>query len=242
MAIVQEAVRNALVFRDNVYTHRWFDAFGENVTKYTLNTAGCPTDDTTGMPTEWTNTLVNGSTFAHTDVAGGAVLLTTDTAENDGIKLQLGDELAGAGESIDLSARYPLYCGIDFAINDVDQTDFLFGVSLTDTTVLDGADTAMYFRSVDESAALYFVTEKDTVESATAVATMADGAYITAEFLYGVDGTVRAYINGTEQTSTADSAATFPNDELMRLTLEFLTGEAIANTCTIRWLRMIHIR
>ena len=235
MSVEQVAVRNALVFRDDVHTHRWYDAIGEKVTKHLDEFISTPTDDTT-------NTLVNGSTFALTDVAGGAALLTCDTAENDGIKLQLGDELAGAGENIDLSGRNPLYCGIEFAINDVDQTDFLFGVSLTDTTVLDAANTAMYFRSVDESAVLHFVTELDTVESTVGVATLADNTYITAEFLYDVDGMVYVYINDALAASVADSVATFPNDELMRLTLEFLTGEGVANTCTIKWMRMIHIR
>jgi len=230
------------VYRDSAYTHRWYDAVGERVTKYTLNTAGCPTDDTTGMPTEWTYTLVNASTFAHADLAGGAVLLTASAADNDGVKLQLGSELGGNGENVDLSGRNPLYCGIEFAINDVDQTDIFFGVSMTDTTCLDAADTAMYFRSIDESAVLYFVTELNTVESVTAVATLADDTYIKAEFLYDVDGYVYVYINDSLVTTVHDSVATFPNDELMRLTLEFLTGEAVANTCTVRSLRMIHIR
>lgn len=242
MSVETHAVNNALVWRDTKYKHRWYDAVGERVTKYTLNTAGCPTDNTTGMPTEWTNTLVGASAFAHTDVGGGAVLLTTAGADNDGIKLQLGDELVGNGESIDLSGVYPLYCGIEFAISDVDDTDILFGVAVTDTTCLDGVDTAMYFRSIDTSSTLYFVTEKNTVESAVAVATLADNTYITCEFLYDTDGTVYAYINGSEITSTNRGAATFPNDELMRLTLEFLTGSANARTCTVKWLRMIHIQ
>lgn len=242
MSVELHAVRNALVFRDDVHTHRWYDAFGEYVTKYIMNVAAVPTDDTTGMPTEWTNTLVNGSAFAHTDVAGGAVLLTTDNSTNDGIKLQLGDELAGNGENIDLSGRHPLYCGIEFALNDATQTDVLFGVSMTDTTVLDAADTAMYFRKVDGSTTLYFVTEKDTVEATTACVTMADATYVKAEFLYDVDGYVYVYINDGLIATVADTIATFPNDELMRLTLEFLTGEDVANTCTVKSLRMIHIR
>lgn len=241
-------VNNAMVARDNIYTHRWYDAFGQRVSKYLFDGTHWRVDDATHDPQEWTVTIVEtggggDSTANLTDVAGGALLITTDNATNDGYKMQLGHGSTGAGENVDLSVRNPLYCGIEFAINDVDQTDFLFGVCVTDTSCLDGVDTAMYFRSVDEDADLYFVTEKDTVENATLVATMTDDTYITAEFLFD-GGTVRAYIDGTEVAAAATlaTAATFPNDELMRLTQEFLTGENVANTCTVRWLRMIHIR
>jgi hypothetical protein len=85
------------------------------------------------------------------------------------------------------------------------------------------------------------MTEKDSVEGTTAVATLSDAVDVTAEFNY--DGTtVRSYINGVETSSTANSDATFPNDEYMRLSVEFLTGEAVANTCTIKWIRLILIR
>ena len=246
MSVQAHAVNNALVYRDHTHTHRWYDAFGQYVTKYLQEFVAWPVDDTTHDPTEWTVTVVEAgagdSVVTVADHAGGALLITTAANENDGYKMQLGHGAAGAGENVDLSGVYPLYCGIEFAINDVDQTDFLFGVAVTDTTVLDGVTDGLYFRSVDGSAVLNFVTEKDSVESAVAVATLADDTYILAEFLYDTDGTVYAYINGSEVTSTHRTAATFPNDELMRLTLEFLTGEAVANTCTVRWMKMIHIR
>jgi len=241
MTVATKYLHNAYVLYDSEHPNRWYDAWGEGVIKYLQEFIGIPTDDATGMPTEFTNTLVGASTFGIADVAGGAALLTAAGADNDGVKLQLGSELGTAGENVDLSGPYPLYFGIRFAVNDADQTDVLFGVSMTDTTCLDGADTAMYFRSVDESALLYFVTEKNTIEGATAVATLQDGVAIVAEFLF--DGaTVYSYINGTLTSSTARTDATFPNDELMRLTLEFLAGVAAANTCTINWVRMIHIR
>ena len=241
MSTETTTVRSAIVYRSHEYPHRYYDAFGDNVSKYTLNTIACPTDDTLGMPTEWVNTLVGASTFAHADVAGGAVVLTTAATTNDGIKLQLGDELGGAGENVDLSGPYPLYVGVKFAVNDADQTDVLFGVCVTDTTCLDGVTDGIYFRSIDEDATLYLVVEHDEDETVAAVATLTDAAYIEAEFLY--DGSnVCAYINGTLMATISDDDANFPNDELMRLTVELLTGDDSANTCHIAYLRMIHIR
>ena len=245
MTVQAHEVRNAIALRDSYYTHRWYDAFGERVCKYLQEFVAMPVDDTTHDPTpEWTLAIteVGGATTTDiTDLAGGGLLITAAGNEDDGIQMQLGHGSTGAGENVDLSGAFPLYCGIEFALSDADQSDLLFGVCVTDVDCLGAVTDGMYFRTVDESAALYFVTEKDSVEGATAVATLADGIYTTAEFYF--DGNVvYAYINGALLSSTADSSATFPNDELMRLTFEFLSGAAVANTCTIRWMRMIHVR
>jgi hypothetical protein len=193
------------------------------------------------MPTEFTYTLVNASTFAHTDVAGGGVIITADTAENDGVSLQLGDELGGAGESVSFAAEYPTYFGITMQINDVDQTDFVTGFAVTDTAILGGVTDGLYFRSVDETAVVNFVLEQDSVESVNAVATMTDATDIVLEFLYW-GSNVLVYVDGVLQVTIADSDANFCNDELLRLSIEFLTGEAIANTMTIKRLRFIQIQ
>jgi hypothetical protein len=232
---------DAIVVRSHEYPHRWYDVFGPNVVKYNLNTAAVPTDDSTGMPSEFTNTLVGASTFAHTDVAGGGVIMTAEALENDGVKLQLGDELGGVGESVSFASRYPTYFGVKFQVNDADQTDVLFGFCITDTACLDAVSDGMYFRSVDESTALYFVLEQNSLETATAVGTLADATDITAEFYYS-GGSVYVYINSALAATLADSDVYFPNDELLRLTIEFLSGAAAANTCTIKWLRFMQIQ
>jgi len=238
MGVTQEAIHNALVFRDSVYSHRWYDAIGGPVTKYVQDFQGYPVDNTTFAPTEFVRTIVGASTSVPTDIAGGAMLLTTAGAEDDGVKLQLGST---AGESITFAGQYPCYFGCSFAISDVDQSDVLVGVCVTDTACLDAVTDGIYFRSIDESALLYFVTEHGSVEGVTAVATLQDAAYITVEWYF--DGTtVYHYVNGVATGSVAATDATFPHDQLMRLTIEFLTGAAATPTCTIRWVRLIQIQ
>lgn len=245
MATEIVSIRDAVVFRSVEYPHRYYEAVGPGVIKYLQQFIAMAVDDTTHDPCEFTNTIVEtgggDSTAVVTDFAGGALLITADALTDDGYKMQLGHGHGGAGENVSLASPFPLYFGVRFAINDVDQTDCLFGVCITDTACIDGVSDGMYFRSIDGSALLYFVTEKDSIEGATAVATLTDDAYIEAEFLF--DGvTVTSYINGAETSSTAATDATFPNDELMRLTMEFLTGEDVANTCTISHVRMIHVQ
>ena len=241
MGLEFASIRNHMVLRDETNTWRWYDAWGPHVVKYELNTAAVPTDDTTGMPTEFTNTLVNASTFAHADVAGGAVILTGAGADNDGVKLQLGDELGGAGENVSFAAEYPTYFYVKLQLSDVDQSDFLAGFFITDTTALDGGTDGMYFRSVDASAVCNFVLEKDSAETVTAVDTLADATDVELEMFYW-GSYVYAYVDGVLMATIADTDAGFPNDELLRLTFEFLDGEAVGNTCTIKRLRFIQIQ
>jgi len=242
MTVELVTIGDSLVSRCVEYPWRWYDAWGNHVVKYEMNTAACPTDDTTGMPTEFTNTLVGASTFAHTDVAGGAVLLTAEAADNDGVKLQLGDELGGAGENVSFALRYPTYFHVRLQIDDVSQTDFLAGFCVTDTACLDAVTDGLYFRSVDETGVVNFVLEQDSLETVTAVNTMTDATDVDLEFYYAADGNVYVYVNTTLMATIADTDANFCNDELLRLTFEFLQGEIAAHTCTLKRLGFIQIQ
>ena len=238
MSTEQVTINGATVIRRTEYPWRWLDAFGEGVSKYCTSFESLPADDQTTRPTEFVNTLVGASTAVLSDVSGGALVITTAAAEDDGYGMQLG---GAAGEWVDFSAAYPAYFGIKFQVNDATQTDVFFGLAPTDTDLAGGVTDGIFFRSTDASASLFFVVEKDDAESVTTVATLADGVDVIAEWYY--DGsTIRSYINSRETSSLANTDVRFPDDELLRLSLEFLTGENVANTCTIKWVRMIQIQ
>ncbi len=241
-------VRNALVMHDPDTLvsggNRWYDAFGPGVAKYVTSFNSLPADDQTTDPTEFVNTVVEagaGSSSAVLgDVAGGALIITTAANEDDGFSMQLGNP--NSGEWVQLNgSNYHTYFGIRFQGNDVDQSDFFFGLAVTDTALLGGVTDGVFFRSVDATGVVNFVLEKDSVETSTAVGTLVDDTYFTAEFYH--DGTnVMVYVNGDLVTTIADTDDNFPDDEALRLSMEFLTGEAVANTCQIDWVRLIHIR
>jgi hypothetical protein len=234
-------IRNCLVARETARTWRWYEAIGPNVVKYALSVIGPPTDNTTGMPTEFINTLVNASTFTLADVQGGAVVLTGGGADNDGVKLQLGAEAGTTGENVSFAGDFPTYFSVKFQLADADQSDILAGFFITDTTALDGGTDGVYFRSVDADATLYFVLEQDSAETATAVGTLVDATDVHCEMFYWGHN-VYVYVDGVLMTTIADTDANFCNDELLRLTLEFLDGEAVGNTATIKELRFIQIQ
>lgn len=243
MAVEQVKIRNSLVLRDDVNTWRWYDAFGPNVAKYITSFNTLAFDDQTTDPTEFTATVVEvgagTSTAVMGDVAGGALTVTCAANEDDGWSMQLGNP--NSGEWCSFAAEYPTYFGICIQGNDVDQSDFFAGVAVTDTAILGGVTDSLGFRSVDASGVVNFLLEKDSVESTTAVDTMADATDVTLEFFYW-GSNIYAYVDGTLMATIADSDASFPNDELMRLSFEFLTGEAVANTAQVRWMRLIQIQ
>ena len=242
-------VAGALVYHDVKTTicggNRWYDAFGPGVVKYLNEFSHLPVDDQTHDPHEFTLTITEtgagDSTAVVTDVAGGALLITTDALEDDGYAMQLGHGHGGVGENVDLSSAFPTYFGIEFALNDVTQTDCLFGLCVTDTDCIGAVTDGIYFRKVDGATTLNFVVENTNAEDETAAATLVADTYVTAEFYFnGTD--VKAYINGTLVATVLASNTDFPDDELLRLTMELLTGDDSANTCTIKWVRLIHIR
>lgn len=185
----------------------------------------------------WTSTLVETgageSTVTLADASGGAMVITTDDAENDGVNVQLKGESFGFSTS-----QAATYFGARFKISDATQSDFIAGLCITDTTLLGGMTDGVYFRKVDGSTAAEFVTEKDSSETATAaVLTVVADTYYIVEFYF--DGSsIEAFVDGTK---VAQHTLTIPDDELLTPSFHFLSGEAAAKTMTVDWVRAIQV-
>ena len=236
-----KTLHNAYVHYDNVATpggnFRWLDVVGAHVVRAVEEGVVFNVDDTTGHATAYTTTAVSAgagdSIVAQTTDAGGALLFTSAANEDDGIQIQLG------GESFKLDAAYPLYFGIRLKGNAVDQSAILAGICITDTTLLGGMSDGIYFQSVDATGAVTLEVEKDSTASSLAVGTLVDDAYLTLEFYW--DGTtLTAWVDGVE--TTAVTVTNLPDDEELTPSIAFLTGEAVANTMTVDWMRCFQIR
>ena len=236
MAVEAVSSHDALVFRDRQRTWRWYDAIGPGVVKYINEFVTAALVSST--PVDWYLTTVGTSSVYQTDEAGGVMAIETGDAGGDGANLQLG---SASGESVKLDGDYPLYCGVKLKISDVDQTTLYFGLGVTDSAWSGGLTDGLYFTSADESASLSYVCEKNSVESSAVVATLADDTYITLE-IYFDGSSAYAYVDGVQVGVWATTKATFPDDEELRLALEFKTGEAFSNTCAIDWVRLVHLR
>ena len=179
---------------------------------------------------DWTITTTEAGTGsaseAVTSSAGGALLLTNAAGDNDLDFLQL------KGEGFKLSTSKKAYFSARFKVNDVDQSDFVMGLGITDTTPLDTTD-GVFFISADGDAGLDFLVEKDNTATTTEdVATMADDTFITTTWFIDPDASKVYYsINNAKPVGVA--ITNLPDDEELTVSFGIQNGEASAQTMTI---------
>lgn len=239
MADVQgRRIAGNLVYIDAAaHLKRIIDAIGPDVIKYIDDFVGGQGVDA-AVDDQWTVTRVEAgdgeSALSKADLAGGALVITTDDDDNDGINMQL------LGESFNLagSGIRALYFGARFKISDATQSDFFIGLCDTDTDILGGADDSIGFRKADGSTAVSFVTEKGGTETTLAALT-ADTSFHIVEFYYDADAaTLEVFVDGA---SRGFVAITNLPDEEQRVSVHFLAGEAVAKLMTIDWIRVVQI-
>ena len=227
--------RGHLLYWDT-HRKRIVDAIGPNVVKYVLRpeALGPAGTDPVGFTTTVVEAGAGGDTdFNQSDTEGIVGRITTDNADNDGGSYQL------LGEDFVFDADHEIYCALQCTINDVDQTDLLFGLCITDTALLAAMTDGVYFRSVDGSTDIDIFAEKNSTETAGgSVGTLVDATAIYLEFYWDGNG-LEAFINGSSIYNAVP--ANIPDDEALRLSIEFLTGEAIANTLDVARLDVIQI-
>lgn len=226
------SIKNALVVRDDVNTWRWFDAFGQDVRKWFFGPNSVVSTTTVAGGTV-TNT--NGTLATADSTTGGAIVLTLGGADNDVIEVQSRTEL------FYFAAKWPAYFGCKFKLVDADQQDVHVGFTIRDTDHAGGISDGIYFRIVDESAAISLVLEQDSTETATAVGTAADATDVMLEMYYDGDY-VYAYVDGVLAASVAASNANFCNDEHLAVTIANQAGEGTANNMTLYWARAIQVQ
>ena len=213
---------------------RLVDAIGNDVMSYNLKPETL--NVTTADPYGFTTTVVEAGTgateFDANNTAGRVGTITTAANENDGGQYQL------LAEWFELTSDQDVYAGIELQGNDVDQSDILFGLCITDTTLLGGMTDGVYFESLDGSASVSTVTEKDSTETQTdAVSTLVDATDQILE-MYFDGSSVYFFQDGVQSTI---HTANIPDDEALTLSLAFLSGEANAQTLNVKWLRAIQI-
>jgi len=216
---------------------RLVDVVGADVVKWELTADHFQANGGSGSdPAGYTTTVVEvgtGTSEAEaSDEENIVAELVTAANDNDGISLQLN------GEAFSFDSDHDIYFGVKLEINDVDQTDILAGLCITDTTLLGGVSDGVYFESVDGVATVSTVAEQDSSETQSdSEGTLADDTAMTLEF-YWNGAAVYFFIDGAQ---VGRVTANVPDDELLTPSIEFLTGEATANRCKIHWARAYQI-
>lgn len=180
---------------------------------------------------DWTITTVEDgggdATEALTDVLGGALLITNDAGDND------EDEFQKVGENFQLVAGKPLWIEFGFQTSDGLQSDLLAGLCITDTTLIAGMSDGIFFQKDDGDRDIDYHAIKDSSETGSTGDTGVDLANAT-DIRLGMkllaDGaSVEYWVNGLRR---ATARANIPDDELLRISLALMNGEAVAKTLT----------
>ena len=227
-----------LVYLDEAaHLKRIIDAIGPDVIKYVDDFTGGPAIDT-AFDDDWTVTRVEAgageSTVAKGDAAGGIITITTDAADNDGINMQL------LGESFKLaSGHLGVYFGIRLKCSATTQNDFFVGLAITDTDILGGVTDRIGFEKLDGVTAVKAMLEKDSTETLSGTLATLDTNWHTYEFYVDENNAVEFFVDGVSAYAPANT--NLPNDEELRVSIHALTGEAVAKTFDVDWVRCIQI-
>ena len=189
---------------------------------------------------DWTVTVVGTTpTAAITDGAFGRLLLTTTGAENDGIQLQK------VGEAFLPIAGKKMWFKTKFQVSDATQSDFLFGIAVTDTTAIvaagDGVTDGIFFQKDDASTSVTLYCQKDATTgqtSASSVATIVAAVDIELGFEFDGVSAIKYFVDGVHKGTlslTTSPAAYLPDTECS-VTMAFLTGSGDVRTASVDYI------
>lgn len=187
---------------------------------------------------DWTITTTeagggSASEVLATDEIGGALLLTNAADEAD------LDSLQNVQETYSLQNGREVIYETRVKINDVDQVNNFYGLSITDTTPLDASDK-VGFRIIDGSASIECETTLNSATTQTdSQKDMTDDAYVRLGFRF--DGSTKIYFY-VDRVLVATHTTNLPTDEQLSITMHHQNGEAVAQTTTIDYIYLAQER
>lgn len=184
---------------------------------------------------DWTITTteagVGSASEAVGDAANGVLVITNDAADDDADFLQL------ANETFAFVSGKKLYAAMRFKLSDATQSDFVFGLQITDTTPLAVTD-GIYFQKDDGDALLDFhVVKNSTATDVTALATLEDDTYVKVSFYYDGGDKIVCYVDDVVVGSAAVTNA--PDDEALTVSFGVQNGEAVAKVLSVDYIRVM---
>ena len=193
-------------------------------------------DFTTYVAGDWTITTTEGGTGnaseALTNVAGGALLITNDDADNDSDELQL------AVESFKFASGKKSWFKTRFKVSDATQSDWIIGLCITDTTLIDAVSDGVYFKKDDGDASIDFALELNgSATEASGIATQSDDTFVTLGWYFDGDTTngIKYYVDGTHK-GTQTTMTNLCTDEELAVSFALQNGAAAAKTMTLDYI------
>lgn len=181
---------------------------------------------------DWTITTTEAgagsATEALTNEDGGVLLITNDNADND------ADFFQKVGESFKFASGKKLWFKARFKVSDATESDFVFGLQITDTTPLAVTD-GVYFQKDDGDTNLDFhVTKNGTSTSATAIATVANATYLVVGFYYDGVSAIKYFVDDVQLGTSVTT--NLPDDEELTISFGIQNGAAAAKTMSVDYI------
>jgi|TARA_R100000005_G_C4955927_1_gene174464 hypothetical protein len=187
---------------------------------------------------EFTITTTEGgsgdASEALTSLAGGALLITNDDADNDHDFFQL------KGESFKYSSTKNMFFKARFKVSDATQSDIVMGLQITDTSPLATTD-GIFFQKDDGDANLDFHIEKDSTQTDnTAISTLSDDTFVDVAFHYDPKGNLgsgsfKIYVDDA-LVATQTTLTNVPDNEELTVSFGIQNGAAAAKTMTVDYI------
>ena len=225
---------NSIILRSPEKDYRMLDAWG-NVKKYI---PGAGQDLTTAQT--WTHTQTGSNTWVNSLTAGEDFTVVTGSTDFNGYSSQL------LGESFKIASGMPFSVTAKIKISEATQSDLLFGLAETDTTLTAASSThaiavtgaGLFFSKIDAVTAITanVYAGGSAVDTATLDDVM-DVAYHTYD-IYSDDGVKVVFaFDGVEVARFSTGLPT----AAMTLSISVRTGAASAETLSIKELKVIQV-
>lgn len=178
--------------------------------------------------TDWVITTTEGGTSsateALTDAEAGRLVVTNDTYDDDADFFQWAGGAGNAIESFTFDSAERLYFKAKFQVSESAQSDFNFGLQVTDTTPLAVSDGIWFGKDDGDSNVDFHVAASSTQTDVAAVCTVDDATDITLAFYYAGDSRpIRVWCDDVLVGSAPITNA--PSTELV-LSFGFANGES----------------
>ena len=167
---------------------------------------------------------------------GGVLRISCDTSDNDAVQIQL------KGEPYKLVAGKPCWFEAKFRTADPTQVDLLFGLCITDTTLIAGFSDGVVIKKDDGDAYLDFQSVKaNTPTNKAAIATLAANAWTKVGFYFNGYDTLTPYIDGVK-LAAQKIQTNIPDDEELTISVAMMNGEWAIKSLDIDYIKAVQKR
>lgn len=161
----------------------------------------------------------------------GVLVITNAAADNDANFFQWAGGAGAVKEQWKFVSGKELFFEARFKVSDITESDFIFGLQITDTTPLAVTD-GVYFRKDDGDSNLDFVVIKNSTATTTTIASqLANDTYVNLGFHYNGSDAITIWKNGTLIGTSVTT--NLVDDEELAISFGIQNGEAVAKVMSV---------